>query len=130
MRRAGIDAELRVAYGGALAARSVLNSLEPDNKFAPDGLDIKGKVRGKRVIISIHCERGMPSLINTLEDLLACLGVAEEGLSSLKVIRRSGPRINTGTRGMHGKRRSGRRRSRMDERDMNSENRSKVRPTE
>jgi len=103
MRRADIDAELTVAYGGALAARAVLNSLEPDNKFALDGLKIKGKVRGKKVIISIHCERGMPSLINTLEDIFTCLEVAEEGLSSIQVIRRSGPRARKGGSGRRGK---------------------------
>jgi len=103
MRRAGIDAELTVAYGGASAARSILNSLEPDNKFALNGLYVKGKVRGKRVIISIHCERGMPSLINTLEDIFACLGVAEEGLSSLKGIRRSSIRARVETRRRRGK---------------------------
>jgi len=108
MRRAGIDAELTVAYGGALAARSVLNSLEPDNRFALDGLNIEGKVRGKRIIISIHCERGMPSLINTLEDIFACLGVAEDSLSLLKGIRRSGTRSGMGARGRHGKKRRSR----------------------
>lgn len=105
MRKAGIDAELTVAYGGALAARSVLNSLEPDNKFALKGLNVKGKVRGKRVILSIHCERGIPSLINTLEDIFACLGVAEDSLSSLQGIRRSGLRARTETRRRHGKKR-------------------------
>ena len=88
-----------------MAARSVLNSLEPDNKFALNGLDIKGRVRGKRVIISIHCERGIPSLINTLEDIFACLGVAEESLSSLQGIRRSGLRARTEARGRHRKKR-------------------------
>jgi len=104
MRKAGIDAELTVAYGGALAARSVLNSLEPDNRFALNGLRIKGKVRGKRIMISIHCERGIPSLINTLEDIFACLGVAEDGLSSLQGIRGSGFGARTGARSCRRKR--------------------------
>jgi len=105
MRKTGIDAELTVAYGGALAARSILNSLEPDNRFALKGLRVKGEVRGKKVIIAIHCERGMPSLINTLEDIFACLGVAEDGLSSLGGIRRSSLRARTEERGGRGEKR-------------------------
>jgi len=105
MRKTGIDAELTVAYGGALAARSILNSLEPDNRFALKGLRVKGKVRGKKIIISIHCERGMPSLINTLEDIFACLGVAEDGLSSLRGIRRSSLRARAEKRGGLGEKR-------------------------
>jgi len=105
MRRTVIDAELTVAYGGTPAARSVLHSLEPDNKFALKGMHVKGEVRGKKIIITIHCERGIPSLINTLEDIFACLGVSEDGLSSLRGIRRSSLRARTENRRRQGERR-------------------------
>jgi len=90
MRKTIIDAELMIAYGGALTAKSILNSLEPDNKFKLKGLRVKGRIRGKSVIIAIHCERGILSLINSLEDIFSCIGVAEESISSLKGIRRRG----------------------------------------
>jgi hypothetical protein len=87
MRKAGIDAELTISYDGAKMARSILNSLDPDNKFKLRGLRVRGWVSGRKVIVDIHCERGMNSLINTLEDIFSCTGVAEEGLSSLKGLR-------------------------------------------
>lgn len=67
-----------------MEARSILYALGPDNEFKLKGLKVKGGVRGRVFTITVHCERGMPSLMSSLEDIFACMGVAEEGLSSLK----------------------------------------------
>jgi hypothetical protein len=67
-----------------LEARSILYALGPDNEFKLKGLKVKGGVRGRIFTITVHCERGIPSLMSSLEDIFACMSVAEEGLSSIK----------------------------------------------
>ncbi|MGQ9514038.1 MAG: KEOPS complex subunit Pcc1 [Thermoproteota archaeon] len=83
-KKSRIEAELTITCKGKLEAITIFDSLEPDNRFEIKGLKVKGRRSGRKVIITVRCERGIPSLINTVEDILHCLGVTEESFSTLQ----------------------------------------------
>jgi len=83
-KKSRIDAELTIKFGSRNEAKAVVDSLEPDNTFELKGLRVSVKSEGRKAMIKVRCERGVPSLINTMEDILGCIGVAEESISSLQ----------------------------------------------
>jgi hypothetical protein len=75
-------AELRVAFCDDRESEGALRSLLPDNEPLPAGLSI-GMVREGNVLVTeVTCERGVDSLLATLDDLLASLNLAERVLCS------------------------------------------------
>ncbi len=73
-------AELRVAFCDDRESEGALRSLLPDNEPLPPGLSVEMVVEGRVLVAEIRCERGVDSLLATLDDLLASLNLAERVL--------------------------------------------------
>ena len=67
---------LELEFGDPARARAVHDALAPDN--APY---VRSRVEGARLIAEADAETPM-RLLHTLEDLLACLAVAEEAVGA------------------------------------------------
>ena len=69
-----VSCELDFEYGSEERARKLLSALQVDD----DGY-IETRVEGRRLLASARA-KDVKSLVHTLDDFLACLGVAEETL--------------------------------------------------
>jgi tRNA threonylcarbamoyladenosine modification (KEOPS) complex Pcc1 subunit len=66
-----IKVELVFEYGSEKEAQAVAKAVEVDNyQF------VKTKVDGMKIISCVESE-SIPSMIHTLDDFLACIGIAE-----------------------------------------------------
>jgi hypothetical protein len=66
-----IKVELEFEYGSEEEAQAVAKAVEVDNEQF-----VKTHVDGKKIISLVESE-SIPSMIHTLDDFLACVGVAE-----------------------------------------------------
>lgn len=79
-----MEAEIKLAYRSTLLAQSVKNALNPDNKFAGEGMRIAARSFGGIVKITIKgCDR-VETLQATVQDIFRCLRAAETSLSRLE----------------------------------------------
>lgn len=75
-----ITLELETTYPDSRAAEAVMNALDPDNKGY-----VSSELHGSTIVFRMDAQSA-GTMRNTVDDLLACLKVAEEsvGLSSEK----------------------------------------------
>jgi hypothetical protein len=73
-----LEAELRLAYNHEREAEAVAKAVSPDNIEVPKGLFIETVQKGFEVITKVECQTRLQTLIATLDDLLACISVAEK----------------------------------------------------
>ena len=73
-----MDAEIRLAYRNEREAEAVANAVSPDNVEVPPGLQIETLRNGSDVLTKIECQTRLQTLIATIDDLLACVSVAEK----------------------------------------------------
>ena len=57
-------------------AERVYGSVVPDNMPLPNGLRIESNLEGHTVYFNIRCERGLESLMATVEDLLGAIDLS------------------------------------------------------
>lgn len=76
-----MEAKITLSYKTAREAEAVAEAISPDNVATPSGLVVKTTRRGSKVSTSIECERGLPTFIATIDDLLSCVSVAERAFS-------------------------------------------------
>ena len=69
-----ITLELEVTYPDGRAAEAVLNALDPDNKGY-----VSSELRGSTIVFRMEA-RSAGTMRNTVDDLLACIKVAEESV--------------------------------------------------
>ena len=79
-----MEAEIRLVYGSKREAEAVARSVSPDNMEAPSGLHVETVRNGSEVYTTIKCATGLPTLIATVDDLLACVSVAEKTFTVAK----------------------------------------------
>ena len=72
-----MEAEIRLSYRNEREAEAVAKAVSPDNVEVPQGLFIETLRNGSEVITKIECKTRLQTLIATLDDLLACVSVAE-----------------------------------------------------
>jgi hypothetical protein len=73
-----LEAKLSFFYETENEAKAVCNAVSPDNVKVPVGLDVN-TVRGKCCLLtSVQCKKSVETFIATLDDLLACISVAEQ----------------------------------------------------
>lgn len=77
-----LEAQIVLEYRNGHVARAVANAVLPDNFKTPKGLSIETNSNGTKVITTVKCKRGIPSLIATLDDLLFCASTAERILQT------------------------------------------------
>jgi hypothetical protein len=73
-----LEAEIRLAYKNEREAEAVASAVSPDNMEVPQGLHIETIRNGSEVYTKIDCKTRLQTLIVTLDDLLACVSVAEK----------------------------------------------------
>ena len=69
---------IRLAYKNEREAEAVAKAVSPDNVEVPQGLFIETVRNGFEVITKVECQTRLQTLIATLDDLLACVSVAEK----------------------------------------------------
>jgi hypothetical protein len=73
-----LEAEIRLSYRNEREAEAVANAVSPDNVEVPLGLHIETLRNGSDVLTKIECQTRLQTLIATIDDLLACVSVAEK----------------------------------------------------
>ena len=73
-----MEAEIRLSYENEREAEAVAKAVSPDNVEVPSGLYVKTVRNGSEVHTTIECQTRLQTLIATIDDLLACVSVAEK----------------------------------------------------
>ena len=79
-----MEAEIQLTYKNAREAEAVATAVSPDNIEVPDGLHIETSRNGSDVLTKIDCQTRLQTLIATIDDLLACVSVAEKTFTVAK----------------------------------------------
>jgi len=72
-----LEAEIRLLYRNEREAEAVAKAVSPDNVDVPQGLIIETVRNSSEVYTKVECQTRLQTLIATLDDLLACVSVAE-----------------------------------------------------
>lgn len=73
-----LEAKLSFVYETENEAKALCNAVSPDNVKVPAGLYVN-TIRDKCCLLtSVQCKKSMETFIATLDDLLACISVAEQ----------------------------------------------------
>jgi hypothetical protein len=80
-----LEAEICLCYKNEREAQAVAQAVSPDNIEVPTGLSVETTTKGSEVCTTIQCEKRLQTLIATIDDLLACVSVAEK---AFKVARK------------------------------------------
>jgi len=79
-----LEAEIRLSYENEREAEAVAKAVSPDNMEVPSGLYIETVRKGSDVLTRIECQTRLQTLIATIDDLLACVSVAEKTFTVAK----------------------------------------------
>jgi tRNA threonylcarbamoyladenosine modification (KEOPS) complex Pcc1 subunit len=79
-----LEAEIALDYEDEAIARAVAKAVSPDNSKTPNGLSVETIWKDGKVLTKIECERGFPTFIATIDDLLSCISIAEKALRTAK----------------------------------------------
>ena len=79
-----MEAEIRLTYQNEREADAVAKAVSPDNLEVPPGLQIETVRNGSDVLTKLECQTRLQTLIATLDDLLACVSVAEKTFNIAK----------------------------------------------
>jgi hypothetical protein len=79
-----LEAEIRLTYQNKREAEAVAKAVSPDNLEVPPGLHIETVRNGSDVLTTVECQTRLQTLIATLDDLLACVSVAEKTFNVAK----------------------------------------------
>jgi len=79
-----LEAEIRLSYENEREAEAVATAVSPDNVEVPPGLYVKTVRKGSNVLTRVECQTRLQTLIATIDDLLACVSVAEKAFTVAK----------------------------------------------
>jgi tRNA threonylcarbamoyladenosine modification (KEOPS) complex Pcc1 subunit len=79
-----LKAEISLTYKSVREAKAVANAISPDNVKVPPGLSVKTIRRENKVLTQIECKTRLQTFIATIDDLLACVSVAEKTFTAIK----------------------------------------------
>jgi hypothetical protein len=79
-----LEAEIRLSYQNEREAEAVAKAISPDNVEVPPGLQVKTVRKGSDVLTRVECQTRLQTLIATIDDLLACVSVAEKTFTVAK----------------------------------------------
>jgi hypothetical protein len=82
-----LNAELSFVYETEQEAEAVVKAVSPDNVEVPEGLNVTTVREGCSMLANVHCERSLETFIATLDDLLACISVAEKTFETVKTTK-------------------------------------------
>jgi hypothetical protein len=72
-----LKVKFQFLYATPKEAESVVQAIEPDNRQSIQGLTITTTTNDSILSGSVSCETSVATLASTLDDLLACISVAE-----------------------------------------------------
>jgi len=73
-----LEAKILLSYKNKREAQAVSKAVSPDNMEVPSGLYVKTVRNDSEVLTTIECQTRLATLIATIDDLLACVSVAEK----------------------------------------------------
>jgi tRNA threonylcarbamoyladenosine modification (KEOPS) complex Pcc1 subunit len=79
-----LEAKLSIVYDSEQEAEAVVRAVAPDNLKAPEGLVVETTRDNSCLSAVVSCEKPLETFIATLDDLLACVSVAERALETVK----------------------------------------------
>ena len=79
-----METKIVISYKNEKEAEVVSKAVSPDNIEIPSGLFINTTTDGSKVLTTVECRTGLKTLISTLDDLLACISVAEKTFKLVK----------------------------------------------
>ena len=79
-----METKIVISYKNEKEAEVVAKAVSPDNIKIPSGLFIKTTTDGSKVLTTVECRTGLKTLISTLDDLLACISIAEKTFKLVK----------------------------------------------
>ncbi len=79
-----LEAKLIFAYETEKEAETVVEAVSPDNAKVPQGLSVETVRSDYRLLALVFCERSLETFLATLDDLLACISVAEKAYETVK----------------------------------------------
>ena len=77
-----MEAEITLCYGTEREAEAVAEAVSPDNVRVPPGLTVRTAREGARVVTVVRCEKGLETLMSTIDDLLMAVQVAEKAVAA------------------------------------------------
>jgi len=75
---------LRVYLNDPELLKSILNALTPDNKILPKGMSISSILDDRCLILTVICEDGIGSLLNTLDELIESISMCILSIKGLQ----------------------------------------------
>ncbi|HUS78315.1 MAG TPA: KEOPS complex subunit Pcc1 [Patescibacteria group bacterium] len=84
---AKVSSTISIRYDDEENTRHIMAAIEPDNLKAPEGVEVVSRKEGKTLHITVTCERGIGSMISTLDDLFSCIQAAEKAISETRDTR-------------------------------------------
>lgn len=79
-----MKAEITLTYKDDREAETVASAVSPDNVKIPPGLFVKTTRQKNKVFTQVECETRLQTFIITIDDLLACISIAEKTLATVK----------------------------------------------
>jgi len=76
-----LEAKILLCYKNEKEAQAVAQAVSPDNFEVPKGLVVETTQNGSEVHTVVVCDKKLGTLIATLDDLLACVSVAEKSFT-------------------------------------------------
>jgi hypothetical protein len=79
-----LEAEIHLFYDDEREAEAVAKAVYPDNVEVPQGLIVETMRKRREVLTKVECKTRLQTFIATLDDLLACVSVAERSFTVVK----------------------------------------------
>jgi hypothetical protein len=79
-----LKAEITLTYKTVREANAVAKAVSPDNVKVPLGLFVKTTRRKNKVFTQVECKTRLQTFIATIDDLLACVSIAEKAFTTVK----------------------------------------------
>lgn len=79
-----MKAEITLTYKADREAEAVASAVSPDNVKIPPGLFVKTTRQKNKVFTQVECETRLQTFIGTIDDLLACISIAEKAFATVK----------------------------------------------
>lgn len=70
-------------YEESTRAKALFQAVKPDNLKLPSGVTIISSIEKNSIQVEVRCDKGIGTLLSTLDDLLSCLSAAERTLEAV-----------------------------------------------
>jgi hypothetical protein len=79
-----LEARFSFTYDTEREAKAVVEAVSPDNAKVPQGLRVETVRSNCRLLAFVGCEKSFGTFLATLDDLSACISVAEKAFETVK----------------------------------------------